>query len=167
MVFNWMFHLLLMLPLRGRILSSFTVNAWQMLHQKLFLRSSVNLLFQSCFFSPLISFGSNDKSSACSPGSKGLHLRKGRLWVIRIVVVYWLNVWIILSFKWLHVYMTSVGEGEQCIPCSAAQRWCLKAEVYLFSVLRHTGEPNLQSWACIPAAAVRIPLPKFIRWHFL
>lgn len=80
----------LMLSLRGGMLSSFTVSAWQMLPKKLSLRLSAYLLFQSCYF-PYFFQISWLEFSLFSVESDGLHLEKGRWWEIRMVVIQWLN----------------------------------------------------------------------------
>lgn len=85
-------------------------------------------------------------------------------------------VGIIPSLKFHRISMTGITCRRWTI---YLLQWCtealLKAEGYLFCLLRHTGETNFQSWGCIPHCCSQEPSPRVltggdlgcIRWHFL
>lgn len=121
----------LMLSLRGRILSSFTVNAWQMPPKKLSLSSSVYLL-SSPVFSPyfFLDLMIRVQLVLCGEWRTPFGERK----VVRNqdrshIVAKWL-VRIILFFKLHQVSMTSINcRRWKYLPCRGAQRRCRKQRV--------------------------------------
>lgn len=177
MVFDWMFHPLLMLSLRGRILSSFTLNAWQMLHQKPSSRSSAHcLLFHSYFSSLSLDLMirvqlvlSREWRTPFGEWKVASNQDRSHIVAKRLVGI-------IPSLKFHRISRTGITCRRWTI---YLLQWCtetlLKAEGYLFCLLRHTGETNFQSWACIPHCCSKEPSPRVltggdlgcIRWHFL